>query len=117
MRGIISEKLVPFLTQANEALAQAKKEGMTFSPELIRENINKLAPLMGEGPALGFVEDRALVLADRSIPVRVYSPNENKALPVVVHYHGGGHMCGSVNLYDPICRKVAAQGHCIVISV
>jgi acetyl esterase/lipase len=26
-------------------------------------------------------------------------------------------MCGSVELYDPICRKVSMQGRCIVISV
>lgn len=117
MRGIISEKLAPFISQANEALAQAKAEGMKFSPELIRSNINKLAPLIGSGPELAFVEDRTFALDDRIISVRVYSPAPEQILPVVIHYHGGGHMCGSVELYDPICRKVAVQGQCIVISV
>jgi len=117
MRGIISEKLAPFISQANEALAQAKAEGMKFSPELIRSNINKLAPMIGDGPELTFVEDRSFTVDVRVIPVRVYSPAPEQALPVVIHYHGGGHMCGNVELYDPICRKVAAQGQCIVISV
>jgi len=117
MRGVISQKLAPFLAQANEALAQAKAEGMTFSPDLIRANLNKLAPLMGKGPQLNLIEDRRFVIEGRIIPVRIYSPAPEQALPVVIHYHGGGHMCGSVELYDPICRKVAAQGQCIVISV
>jgi acetyl esterase len=38
-------------------------------------------------------------------------------LPVLVHFHGGGHMCGSVALYDPICRHLASIAQCVVISV
>ena len=49
--------------------------------------------------------------------VRVYSPDPSEELPVVVHLHGGGHMCGSIALYDTISRKVAKAGHCIVIAV
>jgi len=117
MRGVISEKLIPFLTQANEALALSKKEGVLLSPALVRGNLDKLAPLIGQGPELSFVENRELKINDRIIPVRVYSPEPLQTLPVVIHYHGGGHICGSVALYDPICRKVAEQSHCIVISV
>lgn len=117
MRGIISEKLVPFLTQVNETLAQVKKQSIPFSPQIVRGNLDKLAPLIGQGPELDFVEDRALLVDERAIPVRVYSPAPEQTLPVVIHYHGGGHMCGSVQLYDAICRKVAMQSHCIVISV
>jgi acetyl esterase/lipase len=117
MRGIVSEKLVPFLAQANEALAESKKQAIEMSPELVRGNLDKLAALMGQGPALSFVKDREITLEKCIIPVRVYSPDPSQALPVVIHYHGGGHMCGSVALYDPICRKVAEQSRCIVISV
>ncbi len=117
MRGVISEKLVPFLAQANEALALSKKQGIPLSPALVRGNLDKLAPLIGQGPELSFVENRELMVDDRIIAVRVYSPEPLEALPVVIHYHGGGHICGSVALYDPICRKVAEQSRCIVISV
>jgi len=34
-----------------------------------------------------------------------------------VYYHGGGHMAGSVDVYDPICRKIALATHHIVVSV
>lgn len=117
MRGIISEKLAPFLAQANEALAESKKQAIPFSAAVVRTNLDKLAAFIGQGPDVSFIEDRTLTVDKRIIPVRVYSPAPEQALPVVIHYHGGGHMCGSVQLYDPICRKVAEQGHCIVISV
>ena len=71
MRGVISEKLAPFLAQANEALAESKKQGVQFSPALVRSNLDKLAPLIGEGPALSFVQDRAVQAEERAIAVRV----------------------------------------------
>jgi acetyl esterase len=117
MRGLISQKLVGFLAQANAALAESKKQGIQFSPALVRGNLEKLSALIGQGPEISFVEDNMLIIKGRIIPVRVYNPEPLQALPVVIHYHGGGHMCGSVELYDPICRKVAEQSRCIVISV
>jgi len=117
MRGLVSQKLAPFLAQVNETIASAKKQGIPFSPQLVRTNLDKLAPLIGQGPELSFVENRSLLTENHSIPVRVYSPDPEQALPVVIHYHGGGHMCGSVELYDPICRKISMQSQCIVISI
>ncbi len=117
MRGIISQKLVPYLEKVNEAIAEAKKQGIPFTPEVNRTNLNNLAAFIEQGPELSFVEDRELTVDNRTIPVRVYSPEPLQTLPVVIHYHGGGHMAGNVALYDPICRKVAMQGQCIVVSV
>jgi len=34
-----------------------------------------------------------------------------------LHFHGGGHMCGSLELYDPISRKLALAVQAIVICV
>lgn len=51
------------------------------------------------------------------VPVRIFHPAPNEERPVLVHFHGGGHMAGSVSAYDPIIRKFAvATGH-IVVSV
>jgi acetyl esterase/lipase len=36
---------------------------------------------------------------------------------VVIHYHGGGHMCGNIAIYDTISRKIAEVGNCVVIAV
>jgi len=117
MRGVVSEKLIPFLEQANSAMAEAKKTGVVYTPEIVRENIEKLAVFIGTGPKLDYYQETELVSTTHNIPVRVYSPAANEKLPVVLHYHGGGHMCGNIALYDTISRKIAKAGHCVVIAV
>ncbi|QYJ75920.1 alpha/beta hydrolase [Shewanella sp. FJAT-52076] len=116
-RGSASAKLAEFLAQANQNIALAREQNIQFTPALLRENLNKLAAFMTCKPDVSYIADRAWQLGDRAIPARVYSPDPHSALPVVVHFHGGGHMCGSVELYDPICRQLASTAHCVVISV
>ena len=125
MRGVISEKLHDFIEQANSAAQQAKADGVQYTPALVRENIEKLAVFIGQGPELAYVEESALDTPSHSpshslshsIGVRIYSPAPEQALPVVLHYHGGGHLCGNIALYDAISRKIAKAGHCVVIAV
>jgi len=117
MRGIISPKLEDFISQANINAAAAKEQGVVLTPALVRGNLDKLKDLIGDGPELAYVQDGCLDAPTHGIPVRVYSPEPTADLPVVLHYHGGGHMCGSIDLYDAISRKIAKAGHCIVIAV
>ena len=117
MRGVISEKLQDFIEQANSAAKQAKADGVQLTPSLVRGNIEKLAFFIGEGPDLAFVKESAFKTLAHSIAVRIYSPDPEQALPVVLHFHGGGHMCGNIALYDTISRKIAKYGNCIVIAV
>ncbi len=117
MRGIISPKLSDFITQANVVAEEAKASGILFSPSLVRGNFDKLEVFIGQGPDLAYVEETFFDTRAHSIPVRVYSPAPEEALPVVMHYHGGGHMAGSIALYDAISRKIAKAGHCVVIAV
>lgn len=117
MRGVISSKLENFIEQANIAAAQAKSDGVKLTPSLVRANLDKLAAFIGEGPELPYVNDCSFTTPTHNIEARVYSPDATQALPVVLHYHGGGHMCGSIDLYDPISRKIAKHSNCIVIAV
>lgn len=117
MRGLISPKLSDFIAQVNVAAEEAKASGILFTPSLVRGNLDKLEVFIGKGPELAYVNDEVLDNGSQEIPVRVYSPAPKEPLPVVMHYHGGGHMCGSIELYDAISRKIAKAGHCIVIAV
>ncbi|WP_273793616.1 alpha/beta hydrolase [Brucella anthropi] len=54
-------------------------------------------------------------LSDRRIPVRIYSPGSQSARNVLFFVHGGGHLSGSVEVYDPIARRLAqATGNTVV---
>ncbi|TWX66779.1 alpha/beta hydrolase [Colwellia demingiae] len=117
MRGIISPKLVPLLEQANIAIAAAKATRQGFSAELVRQGLDNLSALIGSGPDIAIVKDDYLATSSHNIPVRIYNPAPNEVLPVLLHFHGGGHMCGSIDLYDPISRKLALATQAIVICV
>jgi len=117
MRGIVAEKLKPFLKQANSSLRDAKKSGLVYTPELARQSIEKFAVFIGEREPLEYYQATELVAGAYKIPVRIYSPAPKQKLPVVLHYHGGGHMCGNIALYDAVSRKIAIAGHCVVIAV
>lgn len=64
-----------------------------------------------------FVDDIRLPLQSGSIFARHYHPAPNKKLPMVVFYHGGGFVVGSVNTHDEVCRLIAVHAKVQVISI
>ncbi|KAA0917407.1 alpha/beta hydrolase [Dietzia sp. ANT_WB102] len=72
---------------------------------------------------LAVVADMILPLGgtdtDRAdLPARLYSPVDGEeSLPVLVYFHGGGWVLGSVDSHDATCRYIAATGGLKVISV
>ncbi len=52
------------------------------------------------------------------LTLRVYTPYKSMVrLPALVYFHGGGHVIGSVETHDAICRRFAEGAHARVISV
>lgn len=51
------------------------------------------------------------------IPLRIYRPSDSKILPVLIFFHRGGWIFGSIEEADPVCRKLANHLECVVISV
>lgn len=52
------------------------------------------------------------------LPVRLYKPEGSDAVvPLVVYFHGGGWVIGSIEAYDPTCRELASASGCAVASV
>lgn len=68
-------------------------------------------------PAMARVEDFTALADDGTpIPMRLVAPS-NERLPVLVYFHGGGFTIGSIATHDTLCRVLAQQAHCAVISV
>ena len=52
------------------------------------------------------------------IPARFYRATRDKRpCPLLVYFHGGGFMLGTLALYDTTCRRLAAASDCAVLSV
>lgn len=69
---------------------------------------------------IGTWEDREIVCADRRIPVRIFEPaggEEKEKKPAVLYFHGGGFVIHNVRSHDDLCRRIANEGGCTVISV
>ena len=49
--------------------------------------------------------------------MRVYRPRSTTLLPVLVWFHGGGWVVGSLDSHDPVCRAIANRAPCVVVAV
>lgn len=63
------------------------------------------------------IEDRQITGARGQIPARIYTPEGKTPMPVIVFYHGGGWVIGSIDAYDGSARALAKQVNAIVVSV
>jgi len=59
------------------------------------------------------VEDRRL---PGGLPVRFYRPLDRRRRQLIVYFHGGGFVSGSVETHDQLCRDLCSAGGCTVMS-
>ena len=54
-----------------------------------------------------------------SICYRYYRPVSipNNGAPCLIYYHGGGMVFGSIESHDQICRTIAVEANCVIISI
>jgi acetyl esterase len=94
--------------------------GLGFSPDSTPESMR--AAIDGATGGLPVhdvhaVEDREVPGPAGSIPVRVYRPSADAQLPIVVWFHGGGWVIGSLETHDNLCRLLCDDARVIVVSV
>ena len=71
-------------------------------------------------PPIGAVEELAIPGQEpgRTIRARLYRPTEAAgALPLVVFFHAGGYVFGSIETHESFCRLISEGAGCLVISV
>jgi len=93
-------------------------DGLT--PELSRQQINHFSRLFGASEIpLSRISDQKIPGPKNSISVRIYRPFEQSAepLPVLLYFHGGGWVQGSIETHDTICRRLALYSGGLVLSV
>lgn len=63
------------------------------------------------------VRDLALGTQKNHIAGRLYRPNAERDLPLLVFFHGGGWVLGDLESHDILCRRLAAAGKTNVLAV
>lgn len=63
------------------------------------------------------VEERCIPGPAGDIPLRIYWPEGSGPFPVLVYFHGGGWVTGSLNTHDNDCRYLATAVGCCVVAV
>jgi acetyl esterase len=82
-----------------------------------RERLTQNLQSDEDPPAVGRVRDTAIPGLAEQIPVRIYEPDVDDDLPVVVFYHGGGFRTGNRDTHDALCRVLASAAEAVVVSV
>ena len=68
-------------------------------------------------PPIYYVENSAIIGETGEIPIRIYRPNDDRDLPLLMWFHGGGWVLGDLDTGEFKCRKLAHDVGCVVVSV
>ncbi len=99
------------------------KDDLSVSPAKIREENAKTLPrmlkLVDYSPIkLAAIKDEQIEMRDgKKNRVRIYHPSQEKNLPLIVYFHGGGFVVRTIESHDLICRRLCRDNQAIVISV
>jgi Esterase/lipase len=92
-----------------------------MTPAEARATFARLQALHRDTPEarreIGEVSDAAFEAEGLRVGVRVYRPRTPGPHPVVVFFHGGGWVFGSVDTYDPTARAICEVCDVVVASV
>lgn len=101
-------------------LAAGRNDVSRLSPEAMRQTVDKLAQLVdAKNVPIGAVEDREIPGPTCGLPIRVYTPvmEMTGRLPALIYFHGGTGVFCSIETHDGLCRMLANESGCRVISV
>lgn len=110
---------MPLHPQAAIAIKVAGELSVDLAPtELRRVYHERRIKMLPPSPPVPVVYDISIPSREGAIPARYYRADSNKApCPLLVYFHGGGWMLGSVESYDTVCRRLALKSNCAVLSV
>lgn len=94
------------LTSMTPLEARAQFDAMAAARDSVRTPVGVIKEIEVPGPA-------------GDVIVRLYRPETNSrdSLPLLVFFHGGGHVIGSLDSHDEVARSLCAGAECLVASV
>ena len=110
---------MPLHPQAALAIQRAGDLPTDLTPAELRVAYerNRLT-LLPEKPQVAITYELSIPSDYGPIRARFYRASRDAApCPLLVYFHGGGFMLGTLALYDTACRRLALAGECAVLSV
>lgn len=81
-----------------------------------RLNDDPQLPQAQGGPVMAESRDLLLPIRGRRMQVRFHRPTDDPNLPVLIYFHGGGWVWGSIDTHDRLMRSYAAASGCAVLG-
>lgn len=93
-----------------------------LSVEQARHSFRKMQIAFSANPPVVSMAKRlSIIRYDGSrLPARLYRPfgiQQRERIPVIVYFHGGGWCVGDLESYDVLCRQLANESGCAVLSI
>lgn len=111
---------MPLHPAAQQMLDAMTASGLSFrpgtTPEARRAAMNAVIADGARIKPVHEVEDHAVLGPGGAIAVRVYRPSAQTS-PILVWFHGGGWVTGSIETHDLLCRQLCIAVDAIVVSV
>jgi acetyl esterase len=86
------------------------------SPQQARDLVASGRVALGAGPAVGKVSDITVPTRSGSIPARLLR-SLNPEHGLMIYFHGGGWVCGTLDDYDILARNLVHYSDCAVLMV
>lgn len=113
--GKLGGKPIETLTPAEARLQPTPSDAVL---EVLRDKDKDIQKMMDKMEVTA--QDMTYPAAETQLPVRIYMPDDiddnDRPLPVVVYYHGGGFVIADIDTYDATPRSIAKLAKAIVVS-
>jgi acetyl esterase len=107
--------LAAFLAQA---AAQGNPPLETLPPPVARQIYRDLAAGLGlPAPAIAAASDRIIDGPAGPLRLRIYRPEAQGELPLLLYVHGGGFVIGDLETHDKVCRTLCHEVTAVVVAV
>jgi acetyl esterase len=103
-----------------DMMAVGKTDASPLSPDAMRQAISTLAQAVdARNVPIGACKDHDISGPAGAIPLRIYTPVAAAAdpMPGLIYFHGGAGVFCSIETHDGLCRILANESDCRVISV
>lgn len=82
----------------------------------VRKAAIERASLITDKTPVASVSERIISGEGGELRVRIYAPQANSPVPLIVYFHGGGWASNNLDTHDELCRKLCLETASVVVA-